>query len=143
MLTKICSICRKEKPLSAFSPAKRYKHGVSSRCRDCHNEYHRVWQKNYMAVPENRAKRNEAKREWTRKHYKENKEKLKAYRRNWYAENWTEERNEAKKKSRKKSYYKIRNKVIEHYGNRCTCCGFTHVSYKFFALDQRRWYTSN
>lgn len=37
MLSKVCTCCEKELPLSDFTPHKRYKLGVLSRCRVCCN----------------------------------------------------------------------------------------------------------
>jgi len=38
-----------------------------------------------------------------------------------------------KKEARKKAYQKRKNKVYEHYGNKCGCCGETHR--EFLTID--------
>jgi 5-methylcytosine-specific restriction endonuclease McrA len=47
MITKICTSCKLEKPISEFPPGKNYKGGVRSQCLECkraewRNRYHNV-----------------------------------------------------------------------------------------------------
>ena len=64
METKVCTMCKQEKPLSEFfkDPNTRNKSGVRARCKKCYAEYRKDW-----------AKRN--------------KEKLAAYQREWRKKN--------------------------------------------------------
>lgn len=39
MITKICTKCKRELPLSEFHADKRRKHGAGSECRDCKKKY--------------------------------------------------------------------------------------------------------
>jgi len=45
METKICTKCGKEKPKAQFHKYKLAKDGLNWHCKDCVNEYHRVWDK--------------------------------------------------------------------------------------------------
>ena len=71
---KICTFCKKEKPLSDFNKNKTRKDGYSTSCRNCINEYNRKNYKKYL--PTIRAYNNKRKKE-TRKWFQEYKLHLK------------------------------------------------------------------
>jgi hypothetical protein len=50
ILSKVCSICRKVKPLDDFAPNTTCIGGVSSRCRVCFNQLRKVWRKKRMEM---------------------------------------------------------------------------------------------
>ena len=62
---KTCSTCKKSRMLVCFSPDRRYRYGVSGRCRTCNNARVREWKRcsrkkvaghNLKYVSENREK---------------------------------------------------------------------------------------
>lgn len=65
--SKICSVCKEEKPLSDFYPAPRYKFGVTARCRPCTMEATNTW----------RAANAEKTRESAKRHYYKDHERSK------------------------------------------------------------------
>lgn len=73
MITKICTKCGVEKPLSEYNKRKSGKHGVEAQCRDCRKQYGRQYRKDnkeyvYRTIREwkinNPVKVNEYKRRW-------------------------------------------------------------------------------
>ncbi len=107
-MSKTCSKCKEEKELTEFYKKKGNKDGWSGQCRPCR----RIWEK-----------------EWKVK----NRDRLLADRRKWYAENMNEERREAKRQSRARNYKKLKNKIFDHYGRECACCGEDNI--KFLSID--------
>ena len=45
-LSKTCTKCKVEKPITEYIKRKGYKDGIFSWCKDCHREYDRTWRKN-------------------------------------------------------------------------------------------------
>ena len=89
-MKKICSKCKKEKPLSEFYKRSEYD-GVRSSCKECTKKY---W---YYFYQENKEKCDERSRKWQ----KENKEKCKARKRSWQKNNPEKVRGYARQYRRK------------------------------------------
>ena len=43
VITKVCSTCGEEKSIDKFYKCKKYKYGVSFRCKDCERERKNMW----------------------------------------------------------------------------------------------------
>jgi hypothetical protein len=116
-MTKTCTKCEKEKPLSDFSKKKQGKHGVSSICKLCLNQHNRAYRE---ANKEKEKARQKAYREANKdkeKAYREaNKDKIKAYQKAY------REANKDKIREKNKAYYEANkdkiNKVNKDYFNR-------------------------
>lgn len=81
-MTKVCTLCRVEKPRSQFHPRpQRGPNAVRSRCIECVNGARKEQRRN--ASPEDRASALETARRWKR----ENREQNKASKRAWEAAN--------------------------------------------------------
>jgi hypothetical protein len=92
MKDKVCSGCKKPKPLSSFSKNKRSKDGLRTDCMDCakiylkeyyQNNKERLDLKNRDYVEKNREKVSDYKKDYD----KENRERLNAQKRKWAVEN--------------------------------------------------------
>lgn len=59
MITKVCTKCGRELPLTEFHADKRRKHGVGSECRDCKRQYRQANRDRLMVA---QVARNERKR---------------------------------------------------------------------------------
>ena len=75
MLSKVCTGCLLEKPVTAFSKQKDCKFGVTTRCKDCY--------KAYRSNPEVRARHLKSMRRWQKK----NRAKMRRDCRAWYKKN--------------------------------------------------------
>lgn len=93
---KICSLCKKEKPFTDFSPDRRESSGVQSRCKPCFAEIMR----------ERRAKNPEASRQAVQKSVRKNY-KAKLERNNLYRVNNPEKVYQWKKKDRTENKARI------------------------------------
>lgn len=106
-VTKACTKCGLEKNLTCFSKAKKGKFGKASVCKPCRTLQNNVWAK------ENKASCLKRSNEWHRKNRYRYREK-----------------NNARMRS---NYKKLKQKIFEHYGNFCTCCG--ESAQEFLTLD--------
>jgi hypothetical protein len=86
-VTKICSVCKEEKPLENFATDNRIKSGKSSKCKECAYRLMREW------VVNNR----ERVRASSRKRYAKNPEPVKKANQKWQEENPTKRRQLEKK----------------------------------------------
>ena len=108
-------------------------------------EYQKKWR---MAHPDwyskHKEKYKECSKRWRQK--PENKEKQKEYRKQWILDNPEKFKMQAKRHYEKhrleilkkyKERDRLRRKlVIEHYGNKCACCG--EAAHEFLAIDHIR-----
>lgn len=114
MTQRTCTWCRRDQPLSEFSPRKCGRGGLSSWCRSC-----------------------------TRTRRAENRDRINAERREIYV-NWDDTRKayfrdrtrayRAKHRERLiaemlRNYRAIRKTVLERYGGKCECCGESHPEF--------------
>lgn len=117
IITKKCTLCGMEKPLSEFKKGDA-KYGTSSHCRPCDSV------KGHEYYVKNKEKLN-----ITRWLYKENnREKIRARGRQYRIEN-----NEHLKAAAKIRRRTLREDVIAGYGGKCVCCGET--TYEFLSID--------
>lgn len=115
---KTCNTCNTPKLLSEFSTDRAKKDGKRGSCKPCENTKAREYLKN------NHSRVIETKKHYAQKNRPAIYAKHKAYR----------ERNlEAYKATEKAIRVRVRLKVIEGYGGRCTCCGETQV--EFLCID--------
>lgn len=118
MSIKVCSVCRQEKPLTAFYKQKTSTDGLRGYCKDCYREKCRAYVQRHhqngvctvcgKPTTENRQK-------CRRCRYSASKANKSYYRR------FLDKQRERGK--RRKSEQKQR--VVEAYGGRCVCCGET------------------
>lgn len=128
METKICPKCQVAKLVEAFARARNRKDGRQVYCRECHatlrppaadkQAYMREWYAANRAgvLAEKKAQYaadGDKIRERRKAHYEANRERFQAY-----------ERDKARKN---------RQKVLDHYGRQCSCCGETEP--RFLAID--------
>jgi hypothetical protein len=66
--TTKCSGCGEVKPRTVefFRPDPRYKHGLTSRCRDCLRIYGRAWQAKWRKTPEGKKAKRDSTLRWER-----------------------------------------------------------------------------
>lgn len=107
MTDKICSRCKTSKKINRFYKNNYNKDGLQNYCKDCHRIWSRLNERNI------RKTNPEKLRERAKKFYDKNPYKYKEY-------NKTERQ-------------RVRNKVINGYGGKCSCCG--ESEYMFLALD--------
>lgn len=114
-LMKTCPKCGVEKQLIDFCKNKNAKDGHACWCKSCKSECN----KEYYSRPENKARRDEYRKEY----YNNNKEKLAKYRKEY------RQRSNVKKNAAE--YYLLqkygitmegRNKIIDDQGGRCAIC---------------------
>lgn len=102
---KICTKCKKEKKDIMFWKNKSNKDGLCRQCKDCI--------KKYAKTPEQKKRNNQ-------------------YTKNW----WKNASPEVKERRiiRNRLYYqRIRNEVLQFYGNKCACC--KEIEKEFLTLD--------
>jgi hypothetical protein len=116
-ISKECTKCKKESPLSNFKKDKRAKSGLRSNCRDCESKMHKKWvseNKDYIKIKvKERYKQNPEKYSlWHKEFYKKNKERISNKRKEDRKNNpekyreWEKNRNPEKNKDRaKRAYY--------------------------------------
>lgn len=138
-ITKVCSKCNLQKPISDFCIDKRRKHGVGSICKKCHNVASLRWNKNnpervrqnfisYIAENLERVVSNT--REWR----KNNPEKYKSQKKRWYEKNldknnlYVQNRNARIKHSGGKITPEEWGELKRKYGYMCICCRRTDVN---------------
>jgi hypothetical protein len=95
--TKRCARCKEDKPLTEFSPNKRYTLDVSSYCKPCNSK---------SSV----------------EYAKRNREKVTAYQRAWTLAN--RDRLTARNRERTQA---IKQAAINAYGGMCACCDATEL----------------
>jgi predicted restriction endonuclease len=113
-----------------------------------HREYNRLWAKNNPEkVKAQRLKNKEGKAEYRKNYYQENKEeenmasrlyyqnnKQKVNRqRKEYAKNWRTNHKELCAQYSYEANQRIKKKIFDYYGHKCTCCGETEEA--FLTLD--------
>lgn len=106
---KVCSKCRKLLPLIKFSHSNKDKFGRANYCKICDNIRRKLYHKEHYKKD---------------KHYMDVQEK-------WRKNNKTKINNWSRKRFRK-----IKLLVLEHYGNKCKCCGESHS--EFLTIDHIR-----
>lgn len=119
ILTKTCSKCKKEKPVSEFSQRKRSKDGYYAWCKDCAKAYQAAWYlKNKETVDEKHRKYRienlEERRAYSKRYYNrpETQKRIKEYNKQNI-----ERRREYAREYRKKNLEHIREKSREYYHN--------------------------
>jgi hypothetical protein len=75
--SKVCSVCKQEKPASEFIKSKTHKWGIHCWCNPCRSLKQKEWQR----------KNEESQKEKRVKHYAENKEEIKERNKAFYEEN--------------------------------------------------------
>jgi len=70
MKTKICSRCKKEKPITEFYKDKNTKDGLTCWCKECKEEYGKKY------CQKNKEKTRKYKRKYNREYYQNNKERI-------------------------------------------------------------------
>lgn len=105
-LSKVCSRCNQEKPITQFHKGKNYKDGYMTWCKECHREYYRQ--------PEQRAKLNRLSALWADRNkdhvkerhkewYEQNKERVSNRRREYDKERWATNQEVRDRKNRQKN----------------------------------------
>lgn len=82
------------------------------------------------------AEHKQAKQEYARKYYAENRGRLTEYSRKYWKEHYPflkNKRKEYQQRYMKEYWLKIRQNILDHYGNRCVCCGET--TNEFLCID--------
>jgi len=143
--TKVCTICKEEKPILSFLKIKGKRAG---RCKPCRTEYNKA----RKAYRDNWYKENRERLIVLNKQYvEENRERITAYKAQWYLEN-KERMNEKSKQHYQNSdrdllrdrelqkNYGIslaqRNQLLEEQGGGCAICGATEdLTGKELAVD--------
>lgn len=126
-VTKVCTLCKVEKLLNEFSPHKRHKYGVYSRCKICCNKTTKEWQAENPEKTKENKKRQAKKeksveyhREYLKKYRKNNPEKYREINRRW------EEKNKERVLIAKKAGSELKNalrKGVVKKINKCEFCG--------------------
>lgn len=102
-MDKICSNCKKLLDKSFFNKHSKMLSGLSSRCRNCINYFSKGW-------------------------YAKNKERAKYMAKKYRLSHMGQQR-----KTQRNVRLRNRKLVLEHYGNKCACCG--ENKYEFLAID--------
>jgi len=150
-MTKICSKCKIEKPIEAFSKDKNKKDGLSNQCKECNAKYRIEYRKNnkyklkidmakyYKINKDNLKIRNKEYRKIHKdeikvkhaEYYKNNRDKIHAKKAEYYKNN--RDIINAKSVEHRKN---VRLEVLTHYSNgamQCKECGERHI--EFLEMD--------
>ena len=109
ILSRLCTRCKKNPRLSGIS-----------RCRECRNEYAKIYMRNYY-------KTGKGKRQ-SQAYYQNHKKQLLDYQRG-LRKQFPSYRNNYQKK--RNAQFKL--DVFNHYGRKCICCGENHI--EFLSID--------
>lgn len=113
-MTKQCTKCKQQFPLSEFHSNASMKDGLSHYCKPCARE---------------------ASANWVRTHRHEQSERTKK----WAAANririktWKHANRDRWRESGRKGHAKLKEKVFDHYGRACACCG--EAQEEFLSID--------
>lgn len=96
-MTKTCTRCGSKKNSTEFYKASKHKDGLQSYCKECMAPIRKRWNK------ENKLAIQKYSKEYHPKYYQAHKEKI--------------------DQTNKQNKIKIRDIVLQHYGNKCSKCG--------------------
>lgn len=112
--SKTCIKCNLPKDLEAFAHSQSSRDGRRQPCKDCRNH----------ATRKARAANAEGERAKEAAYRAENREHIRKYARDYAAETYASNPEKFAAASQR-SYQKLKNEVLTHYGSSCACCGST------------------
>lgn len=129
MKTKICKKCRFKKDVKDFHKNISSKDKLSYWCKLCNRIlYKEYYQINFEKIKNNLKEYNKTHQKQLKLYRLKNKEKINQTRKKWYVIHRKE-----RLLYNKKYNVRIRNTILNHYGNKCTCCNETRR--EFLTID--------
>lgn len=107
-MDKICTACKKLKPIKEFSKHKGYKGGFRNKCKKCSNEYSRNWWKKYGFT----------RKEASKQYRENNKEKIRELKQKYYFKNKKEILKRHTERCRNRNNKDIKYKITVNTRNR-------------------------
>jgi len=121
---KKCTVCVEDKPFSDYYKNNRTKDGLHSHCKSCHNKMNARWRANHTVEDKKHHRRSNQN---YRMKYPERVREQSAKSRAKHKEKYTEKLKIKKEQKRRE--------VLQHYGNKCICCG--ESNFYFLTLDHK------
>jgi 5-methylcytosine-specific restriction endonuclease McrA len=153
METKVCSICKKEKPINDFYKAKLFKDGHMYFCKECDRERKKKYKEGVIKDIEKYEKIKKKNKEYNREYKKNNREIIKERKRLYRKTEKGKIQHKIEKQKRKarlkqtECAYKSSDwlECIEYFNNKCCYCGEQKELYQehFVPLNKGGEYTKN
>lgn len=122
VITKICTKCKQEKPLSEFNNQKAGKYGKRATCRECQNAENRLYKQTDRGIELRRKwKRSEIGREGSRRYRRNHRDITKAYSQKPRVKMSKHQRMDNER------FGGNREKALERDGYKCVLCGSDHL----------------